>query len=95
MVLRIEIDLEDPSAIGVALSGNLSSSRLPELRRLIDEALQAHRRVDVDLSKITLIDREAVRFFVSGEGRRVAIVGCPSYVREWMQCEARRTGEPS
>jgi hypothetical protein len=38
----------------------------------------------LDLSEVTLVDLEAVRFLISCEDEGVELVQCPSYVREWI-----------
>ena len=71
------------------LSGTLDGASLPEMERLAGECVSSGGSVVVDLSNVRLVDREAVRFFSSGAGRRVKIVGCPAYLREWLRSEGR------
>jgi hypothetical protein len=33
------------------------------------------------------LDRSALSYLVGGEGRYFGIVGCPNFIREWMQIE--------
>lgn len=74
-------------------AGNLSAKQLYEVDRLLSDAFASSREIEIDLSRISVIDRGALRYFVSGQGRLATIVACPSYVREWMRCEARHEDE--
>jgi len=48
----------------------------------------------LDLSEVTLVDLEVVRFLVSCEDEGVEIVQCPAYVREWMLRERAEGVQP-
>lgn len=87
-MFRIEVA---PTAGGVRLllSGTLDRASLPEMERLAAEHASGGGSVVVDLSKVRLVDREAVHFFSKGAGRCVRIVGCPAYLREWLRSEGR------
>jgi hypothetical protein len=41
----------------------------------------------IDLSEITLVDLDVVRFLVLCEAREVKIENCPLYIRQWMTQE--------
>jgi hypothetical protein len=57
---------------------------------LVRRAARDRRRLAFDLSQVRLVDREALAFFVSSEGRGVRLTGCPAYLREWLKSENRR-----
>jgi hypothetical protein len=38
----------------------------------------------LDLSEVTLVDIEVVRFLTSCEDEGIELVHCPPYVREWI-----------
>jgi len=71
------------------LSGDLRDEHLPELARAVNDAALAAAAVSFDLSQVGLVDRSAIAFFVSGDGRRARIVACPAYLREWLKSEGR------
>ncbi len=71
------------------LSGRIGAEQLPELRRSV-EAEQA-RDLVLDLTEVTLVDLEVVRFFQRCEQEGIRIAHCPAYVREWMAREKRPT----
>jgi hypothetical protein len=41
----------------------------------------------LDLGCLEELDRDALTYLVGGEGREFGIVGCPNFIREWMQYE--------
>lgn len=52
----------------------------------------------LDLTEVTLVDREVVRFLMSCEDEGIESVQCPRYVREWIlreRAERRRAGPSS
>jgi hypothetical protein len=48
----------------------------------------------LDLSDVTLVDLEAVRFLISCENAGVELIECPVYVREWMTRERAEEAQP-
>jgi hypothetical protein len=87
-VLKIDIEAEGSQAARVRLTGKLSSDHLPELERLVDEALESGRRVGLDLDGVTLADRVAVVFLALCATRGIGIERCPAFLREWIRREA-------
>jgi len=47
--------------------------------------------VVVDLTEVSLMDVEVVRFLVRCETQGVRLANCPAYIREWM---VRESGSP-
>jgi hypothetical protein len=41
----------------------------------------------LDLASLEELDRVALGYLVGGEGRDFGILGCPNFIREWMQYE--------
>ena len=66
------------------LVGRVSTQHLEELKELIADA---EPRVKLDLSEVTLVDVDAVRFLSNQERRGVQIANCSRFVREWIQRE--------
>jgi hypothetical protein len=69
---------DDSITLGVA--GHVSLDTLPEIRRLMDRGKQ----VVLDLSEVTLLDREAAIFFGEERSRGVEVVNCPPYITDWI-----------
>jgi anti-anti-sigma regulatory factor len=67
------------------LVGRINAEHLEELNQLIAEAKP--KVVKLDLSEVTLVDLDVVRF-LGGQGRQgVELVKCSPYIREWIQRE--------
>lgn len=68
------------------VSGRLDSENMAELRKLI--SAEAHgQHVVLDLSELTLVDQNSVRFLRRCELNGVELRNCPAYVREWITRE--------
>ena len=74
---------EQSGSITLGVGGNVCKDALPAISRLI--ALeQKRRRVLLDLSEVTLLDQEAVRFFRDRMKRGVELINCPRYIQHWI-----------
>jgi hypothetical protein len=69
-----------------ALSGRIGAQAITELERLF-ELQTDYRDIVVDLKDVSLVDREAMRFFVRCEADGVKLENCTPYIREWMERE--------
>jgi len=77
----------DAGATTLSVSGRIQAGQLSDLRRSI-EAEQT-RDVVLDLSEVSLVDGEVVRFLLHCEMQGIRLAHCPAYVREWMVREKR------
>ena len=66
------------------LVGRINTQHLEELRKLIADA---EPRVKLDLSEVTLVDVDVIRFLGYQERRGIQLGNCSRYVREWIQRE--------
>jgi hypothetical protein len=82
MVLRIEKILAADRDV-LRLSGDLEAEQLNELKALIRD----EHRTTLDLSELSLVDLEAVRFLGACEEKTVVLHRCPPYIREWINRE--------
>jgi hypothetical protein len=70
-----------------AVSGRLAADTLGELSSLL--ALEnSEQALTLELGDLILVDREAVGFLRSCEGKGIALRNCPPYIRVWMTCQA-------
>jgi len=67
------------------LVGRISAEHLDELNQLIADAKP--KVVKLDLSEVTLVDLNVVRFLGDQERRGVELCKCSPYIREWIQRE--------
>jgi hypothetical protein len=73
----------EPS-VTLLLNGKFSEDSIPELEHSIVEARESRRRVYIDLSEVTLVDRKAVEYFSEQAAQDVKLVNCPVYLRRWI-----------
>jgi len=67
------------------LVGRINAGHLDELSKLIADA--EPRVVKLDLSELTLVDLDVIRFLGDQERRGVELGRCSPYIREWIQRE--------
>ena len=67
------------------LVGRINAKHLDELNQLIADAEPSV--VKLDLSEVTLVDLDVVRFLGQQEMRAVEVRKCSPYIREWIQRE--------
>ena len=81
--MKIERQSDGKTMI-IWLIGRIRAEDLEELKRQIDESAEAKI---LDLSEITIVDADVIRFLCVTEQEGARLVGCPPYVREWIQRE--------
>jgi len=77
-------------SVTIRVSGSLSEGHLRYLDQLAASAIDCALWPLLDLAKLQELDRVALMYLMSGEGRDFGIVACPNFVREWMQHERTR-----
>ncbi len=88
MTLKIEITAEGGRTI-IRLSGRLREEHLNELKM---QLTGDQSRLALDLSEVTLVDVEVVRFLNACEASSVDVLHCPRYIYEWMLMEKDKKG---
>jgi hypothetical protein len=88
-MLRIDSTLRTGSSVVFSMTGCLTADQLPQVEALVRSAAGAGQEVTLDLGGVSLVAREAVEFFSSGEGRGVHLLHPPAYLREWLKHEKR------
>lgn len=74
--------------VTLRMSGHLEAEHLVEIQNaLADEG--THENVVLDLSEVTVIAQEAIRFLACFEIHRIDLHKCPIYIREWLAQERR------
>jgi anti-anti-sigma regulatory factor len=73
------------NATVLRLGGRINAQHLDELNQLITGANR--NLVKLDLSELTLVDLNVVRFLGDQERQGVELVRCSPYIREWIQRE--------
>ena len=83
-MFKIEKVVEADATV-LRLVGRINAPHLDELNQLITDANR--NLVKLDLSEVTLVDVDVVRFFGDQERQGIELVKCSPYVREWIQRE--------
>lgn len=81
MTLRIE-RLTARAGSVLRLIGQVGAEHLEELRTQLGSSGE---RVSFDLEEVTLIDTDAIRFFVDAEEQGIEVSNPSPYIREWMK----------
>jgi anti-anti-sigma regulatory factor len=68
------------------LSGRMDAENVTELKGLIESEARG-RSIVLELSDLTLVDRDAVRFLERCEAHSIKLENCPAYIREWIARE--------
>ena len=83
-MLKIE-KLAEGNTTVLRLVGRINAKHLDELDQLITGANR--KRFKLDLSEVTLVDVDVIRFLGNQERRGAQLANCSRYVREWIQRE--------
>jgi len=83
-MFKIEKVAEGNASV-LRLVGRINAKHLDELDQLITGANR--KRFKLDLSEVTLVDINVVRFLGDQERQGVELVKCSPYIREWIQRE--------
>ena len=74
------------SYVVFTLSGRMDAENVAELKELIASEARG-RRIVLELSDLTLVDRDAVKFLERCETDSIKLENCPAYIREWIARE--------
>ena len=88
-MLKITTIREDDKSLKVCLCGQFTSEYVPELEKALAPESADNRKVALDMSNVTFVDREAMVFLCAAKSRNVAIENVPSYVTRWIEQERR------
>ena len=85
MTLRIE-KLAGEHGTTLKLIGRIQAEHLAELRGQIAASATA---IALELSEVSLVDADAVRFLGNCESEGIQLLNCTAYIREWIVREQR------
>ena len=88
-VLKITTVRETPQSLRVHLCGQFTGEYVPELEKALSVESTEVRKLALDLSDVTFVDREAMMFLCGARSRNVLIENIPSYVIRWIEVEGR------
>ena len=87
----LKINRSANGKIVFTLSGRIEVEDVAELQRLLALESADHNLV-LDLTDVTLVDRDAVKFLANCEADSIELENSPPYIREWIQREKARDG---
>ena len=82
----LKIQRETNNQVVFTLSGRMDAENVSELKGLIESEARG-RRIVLELSDLTLVDRDAVKFLERCETDIIKLENCPAYIREWIKRE--------
>jgi hypothetical protein len=86
VTFKIETVVEK-TGTGIKLIGWLRSEYLPDLTAKIGSSV---RPVVLEMTEVTLVDVEAVRFLSACETQGIELRYCPAYIQKWIARERGR-----
>ena len=70
----------------IRLMGRIQSE---DLKDLLDAMKQTGPRTVLDVSEVTIVDIDVVRFLRDREAEGIALMRCSRYIREWINRERK------
>jgi hypothetical protein len=84
----LRIQRSENGEIVFTVSGQMDEEAIAELTTLISS--ESNRRpIVLDLKNLTLVNENAITFFVHCEADSITLKSCPAYVREWINAQRR------
>ena len=71
------------------LIGCIRGEHLEEIKRQVSDSSE---RTILDLSEVTIVDVDVIVFLSTCERKRIQLVSCPLYIREWILRERAEGG---
>ena len=87
-MLKITTVRENDRSVRVCLCGQFTGEYVSELEKALRPENPETRKIALDMSNVTFVDREAM-VFLCGVKSRIAIENIPSYVIRWIEQEGR------
>lgn len=86
----LRIHRSESNEVVFTLSGQMDEEATAELKTMISS--ESNRRpIVLDLRDLTLVDENAITFFVHCEANSITLKNCPAYVREWINAQRRES----
>jgi ABC-type transporter Mla MlaB component len=86
-VFRITTVREDEKHCRLCLCGQFTAEYVVELEKALNAETANDQAIAVDMSNVTLVDREAMKFLCNTHSKDIPIENIPPYVQRWIQQE--------
>jgi anti-anti-sigma regulatory factor len=90
MTCKIEQFAGGENVLVLRVSGRIQAEHVSTIKDLI---LRETGAIVLDLTEVTLVDREVVNFLAVCERRGIQLRNCPPFLREWVVKERLRIDE--
>lgn len=88
-MLRIWTESEtrrgDANALRLRLEGRVAGRSVPELERVVEDAIARAARIEIDLSGVSFLDAQAVALLHSLRSRGVQLENCSPFTAEQLK----------
>jgi len=84
-MLKITTVEESAGTLCVRLIGDLGALELPAVDAAMQVALDAGKRISLNLEGVTLVDRAAMKQMCQWKQRGLEMRNCPTYVSSWIR----------
>lgn len=88
-MLKIITVQENLESLRVQLYGEFTGESLPELEKVLSEQRTDARKITLDLSKVSFVDRAGMKYLRGAQSKHTTLENLPSYVSRWMEQEGR------
>lgn len=88
-MLKIITVQENLESLRVQLYGEFTAESLPELEKALSGQRIDTRKIALDLSNVTFVDRAGMQYLCGAQSKHIALENLPSYVSRWMEQEGR------
>jgi hypothetical protein len=86
----LRIHRSENGEVVFTVSGQMDEEAIAELKTLISSESNL-RPIVLDLKDLTLVNENAIAFFVHCEANSITLKNCPAYVREWINAQRRES----
>ena len=90
MTCRIERLAAGENPVVLPVCGRVEGEHVDTIKELIE---RENGRAVLDLTEMTLVDRDAVNFLAIWERKGIELRNCPAFLREWIAKEQQRIAE--
>jgi len=86
-VFRITTVREDEKRCRLCLCGQFTAEYVVELEKALSAETANDQSIALDMSNVTLVDREAMKFLCNTHSKNIPVENIPPYVQRWIQQE--------
>jgi hypothetical protein len=89
MSCKIERLLTSNNSVVLRVSGRIDEDHVDTLKEVLG---REKGEIVLDLTEVSLVDRDAVKFLAASEANGIVLRNCPGYIREWVARVRSRSG---